>query len=70
MSYIYDAHVFHYLVEKGLTFLCMTDDKEKRRLPFAFLDDIQQRFTTTYGERSGRKPPTQPTHPPTTKLLL
>jgi vesicle-associated membrane protein 7 len=40
MSYVYDQHVFHYIVEN------------KRRIPFGFLEDIKQRFQSTYGERA------------------
>lgn len=50
MSYTYDAHVFHYIVEGGITFLCMADVELRRRLPFAFLADVKSRFETTYGD--------------------
>jgi len=52
MSYVYDQYVFHYMVEDGLTFLCMADDavEGKRRIPYAFLEDIKSRFMATYGE--------------------
>jgi vesicle-associated membrane protein 7 len=40
MSYVYDKHVFHYIVDNGITFLCMTDDDYKRRIVFSFLEDI------------------------------
>jgi hypothetical protein len=36
-------HVFHYIVEDGITYLCMADDPARRRLPFAFLEDIKGR---------------------------
>lgn len=51
-SYVYDAHVFHYLVSDGLTYLCMTDDPHQQRFraPFAYLDDIQSRFLSMYGQ--------------------
>ena len=38
-----NRHVFHYIVEDGITYLCMTDDPARRRLPFAFLEDIKGR---------------------------
>ena len=53
MSYVYDQYVFHYIGCDGVLFLCMCDDPQatsKRRLPFAFLEDIRQRFHVTYGE--------------------
>ncbi len=40
MSYVYDKHVFHYIVDNGITFLCMTDDDYKRRIVFSFLEDV------------------------------
>jgi hypothetical protein len=42
MSYVYDKHVFHYIVDQGITFLCMSDDSTKRRITFSFLDDIKK----------------------------
>lgn len=33
-------------------YLCMCDDMVKRKIPFGFLDDIQQKFTMTYGDRA------------------
>lgn len=35
---VWDAHVFHYIVENGMTFLCMADEQSRRRIPFAFLE--------------------------------
>lgn len=51
MSYVYDQHVFHYVVDEGIIYMCMCDDgsEGKRRVPFAFLDDIKDRFKATYG---------------------
>ncbi len=45
-------HVFHYIVENNITYLCLTDEAEKRRIAFAFLDDIKERFLATYGSRA------------------
>ena len=42
MSYVYDKHVFHYIVDQGITFLCMSDENTKRRITFAFLDDVKK----------------------------
>ena len=50
MSYTYDQHIFHYIVEAGVTYLCMADVELRRRLPFAFLADVKQRFQSTYGD--------------------
>ena len=52
MSYVYDQHVFHYIVENHIIYMCMCDDMNKRRIPFLFLDDIKQRFVAAYGEQA------------------
>ncbi len=45
MSYVYDnSTTFHYIVEGGITYLCMSSDMVKRRIPFAFLEDIKSRL--------------------------
>lgn len=49
MSYVYDSHVFHYVVENGICFLCMSDELRKHRIPYAFLQDMKQRFVARYG---------------------
>jgi vesicle-associated membrane protein 7 len=48
MSYVYDHYVFHYVVDQGITFLCMTDESAKRRITFAFLDDIKATWRDKY----------------------
>jgi len=48
MSYTYDRHFFHYSASDGLIFLCMTDEKFPRRIAFAFLEDIRNRFLSEY----------------------
>jgi vesicle-associated membrane protein 7 len=35
--------VFHYIVEGGITYLCLADEKNKRRIPFLYLDDMKVR---------------------------
>ncbi|KAG5175111.1 Longin-like domain-containing protein [Tribonema minus] len=51
MSYVYDKHVFHYIVEDGLIYLCLADEQSRRRIPFAFLEDIRRKFRAQYGAR-------------------
>ena len=35
-----------------MTYLCLADEKNKRRLPFLFLEDIKTKFQSTYpGDR-------------------
>jgi len=52
MTYIYDEHVFHYIVDDGIVYMCMCDDgaEGQRRVPYAFLDDVKDRFKAAYGE--------------------
>ncbi|GAA0141834.1 SNARE protein [Lithospermum erythrorhizon] len=49
VSYSQDRYIFHVKRTDGLTVLCMADDTVGRRMPFAFLEDIHQRFVRTYG---------------------
>lgn len=42
MSYI--RHAFHYVVEGGVTYMCMAEKNEKQRIPFKFLKDIKSKF--------------------------
>ncbi len=46
-------YIFNILVDDGITYLCLTDeeDKRKRRVAFAFLEDIKDRFRRDYGDR-------------------
>uniref|UniRef100_A0A1D1ZDU1 Vesicle-associated membrane protein 7B n=1 Tax=Anthurium amnicola TaxID=1678845 RepID=A0A1D1ZDU1_9ARAE len=44
LTYVYDRYLFHYICEDGVTYMCMADDSFQRRIPFAFLEDIKQRF--------------------------
>ncbi|KAK8491188.1 hypothetical protein V6N11_037951 [Hibiscus sabdariffa] len=48
-SFSHDRYIFHVKRTDGLTVLCMADDASGRRIPFAFLEDIHQRFVKTYG---------------------
>lgn len=49
VSYSQDRYIFHLKRTDGLSVLCMADDSLGRRIPFAFLEDIHQRFVKTYG---------------------
>lgn len=56
VSYVYDSYMFHYVVENGLVFLCMTDAEagaaDRVRLPYAFIDDIKDEFMRLYESRA------------------
>lgn len=49
VSYAYDNYVFHIAVSDGITYFCMSEKEFGNRVPFAFLDDIKQRFEAQYG---------------------
>uniref|UniRef100_A0A6N2KHD6 Longin domain-containing protein n=1 Tax=Salix viminalis TaxID=40686 RepID=A0A6N2KHD6_SALVM len=49
VSYSQDRYIFHVKRTDGLTVLCMADETAGRRIPFAFLEDIHQRFVRTFG---------------------
>ncbi|KAF9108168.1 Vesicle-associated membrane protein [Mortierella sp. AM989] len=48
LTYVYDRYLFHYICEDGLTYMCMADDSFGRRIPFAFLQDIKEKFLAQY----------------------
>mmetsp|Transcript_3715 Transcript_3715/g.10813 ORF Transcript_3715/g.10813 Transcript_3715/m.10813 type:complete len:228 (+) Transcript_3715:165-848(+) len=51
-SYVYDDFIFHYLTESGICYLCMSDEKNKHRIPFGFLEDMKQSFLTKFGHEA------------------
>ncbi|KAJ2817196.1 hypothetical protein IWW50_006252, partial [Coemansia erecta] len=50
LTYVYDRYLFHYISSNNVVYLCIADDKFGRRIPFAFLQDIVERFATTFTE--------------------
>ncbi|KAJ2157213.1 hypothetical protein GGF46_004658 [Coemansia sp. RSA 552] len=48
LTYVYDRFLFHYISTGGTTYLCIADDKFGRRVPFAFLQDMMERFTAAF----------------------
>lgn len=57
VSYSQDRYVFHVKRTDGLVVLCMADAASERRIPFAFMEDIHQRFVKTYGRAILTAPP-------------
>ena len=51
-----DEYTFHFVVEGGLTYLCMTDVESGDRLHvvFGFIDAVRQKFRATFGPERGR----------------
>jgi len=50
-SYSYESYNFHYLVEGGITYICMSDQALGYRVPYAFLFDLNNRFKGTFGQK-------------------
>ncbi|KAI0731686.1 vesicle-associated membrane protein [Fomitopsis betulina] len=46
LTYVWEQYLFHYVSEGGFTYLVMADDAAGRRMPFTFLAELQQRFTS------------------------
>jgi len=50
-SYSYESYNFHYLVEGGVTYICMSDQDMGYRVPYAFLFDLNNRFKATFSAK-------------------
>lgn len=48
-TYSCDRHTFNFLVQGGLTYLCVAEEEGGRQLPFAFLERVQADFSANYG---------------------
>ncbi|KAK0443083.1 VAMP/synaptobrevin-like protein [Desarmillaria tabescens] len=46
LTYVWEQYLFHYVSEGGFTYLVMADDSAGRRMPFAFLAELQRKFTS------------------------
>ncbi|KAJ6598280.1 VAMP synaptobrevin-like protein [Mycena vulgaris] len=57
LTYVWEQFLFHYISEGGFTYLVMADDSAGRRMPFAFLADLQRKFTAL---PSSSSPPSEP----------
>ncbi|KIM59887.1 hypothetical protein SCLCIDRAFT_1217334 [Scleroderma citrinum Foug A] len=44
LTYAWDQYLFHYISEGGFVYLVMADDAAGRKVPFAFLADLQRKF--------------------------
>ncbi|XP_065668924.1 vesicle-associated membrane protein 7-like isoform X1 [Hydra vulgaris] len=51
MSYTQTGYLFHYIVESGIIYLCITDEAFDRSTSFMFLLEVKKRFTKTYQHR-------------------
>ncbi|MCO5593089.1 hypothetical protein L7F22_047095 [Adiantum nelumboides] len=48
LSYSFENWLFHYIAEGGVVYLCAADGEMGRRLPFAFLSEVQKQFLSTF----------------------
>lgn len=51
LSVEHNQMLFHYQIDKGVAYLCLTDRTFSRKLAFSFLDDLQSEFFVQYGNR-------------------
>ncbi|CAL1710957.1 unnamed protein product [Somion occarium] len=57
LTYVWEQYLFHYVSEGGYTYLVMADDSAGRRMPFTFLAELQQKFSTLGQSSSLSDPP-------------
>jgi len=57
LTYVWEQYLFHYISEAGYTYLVMADDSVGRRTPFAFLADLQRKFTSAPSSSSSNDIP-------------
>ena len=48
-----DSHSyrFHYVMDNGIIYLCLTERTVRQNLAFTYLEDIKQRFQSMYRDR-------------------
>ncbi|KAK0199757.1 vesicle-associated membrane protein [Desarmillaria ectypa] len=73
LTYVWEQYLFHYVSEGGYTYLVMADDSAGRRMPFAFLAELQRKFTSAPSSSSSDDMPAyglQGTFGPTISSLM
>ncbi|OCF36883.1 vesicle-associated membrane protein 7 [Kwoniella heveanensis CBS 569] len=48
LTYVWQDRLIHYVSSDGVIYLVMADDSVGRRMPFAFLAEVERRFTASY----------------------
>ncbi|KAK8864367.1 hypothetical protein IAR55_001615 [Kwoniella newhampshirensis] len=48
LTYVWQDRLIHYVSSDGVIYLIMADDSVGRRMPFAFLAEVERRFTAQY----------------------
>ncbi|CAG0882805.1 unnamed protein product [Darwinula stevensoni] len=51
LTYSHGSYLFHYIMEGGIIYLCISDDDFERSRAFLFLNEVKKRFQMTYGSR-------------------
>jgi vesicle-associated membrane protein 7 len=62
LTYVWEQYLFHYISEGGFTYLVMADDSAGRRMPFAFLADLQRQFTSLPSSSATSSPASLPSY--------
>ncbi|KAG5723689.1 hypothetical protein E4T56_gene20262 [Termitomyces sp. T112] len=73
LTYVWEQYLFHYVSEGGYIYLVMADDAVGRRMPFAFLADLQRKFSAAPSSSSSGETPVhglQGSFGPTISALL
>ncbi|CAD5119209.1 DgyrCDS7841 [Dimorphilus gyrociliatus] len=52
MTYSHGEYLFHYVCDKGIVYLCITDNAFERSKAFNFLQYIKKKFEVQYGDRA------------------
>ncbi|WRT66331.1 uncharacterized protein IL334_003286 [Kwoniella shivajii] len=48
LTYVWQDRLIHYVSSNGVIYLVMADDSVGRRMPFAFLAEVERRFTASF----------------------
>ncbi len=46
-------YVFHYLIERGICYLCLSERSYPKKLAFAYLEELEKEFGEKYGSEVG-----------------
>lgn len=57
LTYAWEEYLFHYVSEGGIIYLVIADAAAGRRIPFAFLADLQRKFLAAPSSSSPDMPP-------------
>ncbi|KAF8622316.1 hypothetical protein AX15_007125 [Amanita polypyramis BW_CC] len=57
LTYAWEQYLFHYVSEGGVIYLVIADAAAGRRIPFAFLADLQRKFLSSPSSSSADIPP-------------